>query len=141
MIVQEKKRKEFPAGNPMIESLISILSCVLLFNTSVVERACVTNLTSYASGGPPIRMSAKLLLSPGSAFQYRNGPRPLLILHFHGDADGVDGEMPANISNVSYQDGIHRQGIYLGIDNLLEYAAAGNIDDQTGARGFDVAIL
>lgn len=60
----------------------------------------------------------------------------LLLLHFNGDANGAGGEPPVTISNVSYQTGVHGQGIYLGIDNILEYAAAGNIDEQTGTLEF-----
>ena len=56
----------------------------------------------------------------------------LLLLHFNGNLTGEQGETPLTAINITYQPGIFGQGAYLGINNLLEYSSAANIDEQTG---------
>lgn len=60
----------------------------------------------------------------------------LLLLHFNGDAVGATGEVPASAANLSYQGGVHGQGVYLGANSLLEYAGAGNLNEQVGTIEF-----
>lgn len=59
-----------------------------------------------------------------------------LLLHFNNNTNGAAGETPNTSQNISYQAGVHQEGVALNSGNNLSFAAANNISSTEGTLEF-----
>ena len=79
-----------------------------------------------------------LFMPPKSAFTSEHIPdeHTLILLHFNGNLNGADGEMPAHDTGVAFEEGIFGTGAYFPVGNQLFYDSLNNIDSTEGTIEF-----
>lgn len=100
------------------------------------EQGFETVRTMRGKGSPFTRTALGALLGLAACIAASQDASTTLLLRCNNSMNGAQGEVPLQVTGVSYEAGVQGNGAFFSPSNIVRFARAGNIDSREGTLSF-----